>query len=111
MVLTQAGFDLDIAGDGQIAVDKVSASASGDYDIILMDIQMPVMDGYEAAKAIRALNNKALASIPIVAVTANAFKEDEEAAAAAGIQGHIAKPLDIETMLKTLSSVLRTEKN
>ena len=71
-----------------------------------MDIQMPVMDGYEAAQAIRALDNEELSSVPIVAMTANAFKEDEEAAARAGMQGHIAKPLEVDKMLETLSRVL-----
>ena len=111
MILTQAGFHIETAGNGQIAVDMVSASDPGYYDMILMDVQMPVMDGYEATKAIRALDNKALACIPIVAMTANAFKEDEETAAAVGMQGHIAKPLDIEKMLKTLSWVLSARNN
>ena len=106
MILTQAGFLIETAEDGQTAVHQVSASEPGYYDGILMDIQMPVMDGYEAARTIRALGNPALANIPIIAMTANAFKEDEEAAEAAGMQGHIAKPLDIEKMLKTLSRVL-----
>lgn len=106
MILAQAGFDMETAEDGQIAVSKVASSDPGYYDIILMDIQMPVMDDYEATKEIRALDNKALADIPIVAMTANAFKEDEQAAAAVGMQGHIAKPLDNEKMLKTLSGVL-----
>ncbi len=73
---------------------------------LIMGIQMPVMDGYEATKAIRALDNRALANIPVVAMTANAFKEDEEDAESAGMQAHLAKPLDIEKMLKTLSWVL-----
>ena len=111
MILTQAGFEIETAEDGQIAVDMVSSSSPGYYDIILMDIQMPVMNGYEATKAIRALDNKALADIPIVAVTANAFKEDKEEAANVGMQAHIAKPLDIEEMLKTLSSVLSARDN
>ena len=111
MILTQAGFEIETAEDGQIAVDMVASSNPGYYDIILMDIQMPVMNGYEATKAIRALDNKALADIPIVAVTANAFKEDKEEAANVGMQAHIAKPLDIEEMLKTLSSVLSARDN
>ena len=69
---------------------------------------MPVMDGYEAAKAIRALENKDLAKIPILAMTANAFKEDEHAAMEAGMQAHIAKPVDVELLKKTLASVLGT---
>ena len=71
-----------------------------------MDIQMPVMDGYEAARAIRALDNPELAEIPIIAMTANAFKEDEQAAEQAGMQGHIAKPIDLQKMMETIRTVL-----
>ncbi len=71
-----------------------------------MDIQMPVMDGYEAARAIRALDNKSLAGIPILAMTANAFKEDEQASMRAGMQAHIAKPIDVGLLMKTLAAVL-----
>ena len=106
MILEEEGFEIETAENGQVALDKVAASDPGHYDIILMDIQMPVMDGYEAAQAIRALDNEELSSVPIVAMTANAFKEDEEAAARAGMQGHIAKPLDVDKMLETLSRVL-----
>ena len=106
MILSQAGFVVETAENGRIAVDMVSASAPGYYDAILMDIQMPVMDGYEATRAIRALPNKALADIPILAMTANAFKEDVEAAANAGMQAHIAKPVDVGIMMKTLTGVL-----
>lgn len=106
MILSQAGFAVETAVNGQVAVDMVSASAPGRYDAVLMDIQMPVMDGYEATKAIRALENEELAGIPIIAMTANAFKEDERAAASVGMQAHIAKPLDVEKMLKTISAVL-----
>ena len=71
-----------------------------------MDVQMPVMDGYEATRAIRALENPALADIPIVAMTANAFAEDKEAARNAGMNGHIAKPIDIPNMIDTIMEVL-----
>ena len=87
----------------------VSASAAGYYDAVLMDIQMPVMDGYEATRAIRALENKDLANIPVLAMTANAFKEDELAAMEAGMQAHIAKPVDVGLLMKTLASVLQAE--
>ena len=106
MILTQTGFIVETAKNGKIAVDMVSASDPGYYDAVLMDIQMPVMNGYEATGAIRALENRELASGPIVAMTANAFKEDEQAAADAGMQAHIAKPLDIDKMIQTLSGVL-----
>ena len=106
MILSQAGFQLDTAENGQIALDKVTDSADGYYDAVLMDIQMPVMDGYTAARAIRALPDAALSQIPIVAMTANAFAEDAQAAAEAGMNGHIAKPLDVDKMMETLQEVL-----
>ena len=108
MILSQAGFMVETAENGQIALDKVSASAPGYYDAILMDIQMPVMDGYEATRAIRALPDPALARIPILAMTANAFKEDAQAVLDAGMQAHIAKPIDVGMLMKTLTDVLRT---
>ena len=107
MILTQAGFMTDMAENGQIAVDKVAASEPGFYDAILMDIQMPVMNGYEATRAIRALDNPKLASIPILAMTANAFKEDENAAREAGMQDHIAKPIDVARLMQALTDVLK----
>ncbi|MBR2086532.1 MAG: response regulator [Oscillospiraceae bacterium] len=106
MILSQLGFVIETAENGQIAVDMVSESAPGYYDLILMDIQMPVMNGYTATKTIRALENQRLAGIPIVAMTENAFAEDIRAAADAGMQGHIAKPIDIGIMTRTLASVL-----
>ena len=107
MILSDAGFTVETAENGRIAVDKVASSEPGYYDAVLMDIQMPVMDGYEATRAIRALDNKALAGIPILAMTANAFKEDELAALEAGMQAHIAKPVDVNQLMKTLASVLQ----
>ena len=107
LILEEMGFGLDMAENGKIAVEKVMASKPGDYDAILMDIQMPVMNGYEAARAIRALENPALASIPIAAMTANAFAEDIQAAEEAGMNGHIAKPIDIDDMFETLKKILR----
>ena len=107
MLRSQEGFTVETADNGKIALDMVSASEPGRYDLILMDIQMPVMDGYEASRAIRALPDKALAGIPIIAMTANAFKEDERAAEAAGMQAHIAKPLDVDKMMDTIRNVLK----
>ena len=107
MILTQAGFAVETAENGKVAVEKVEASEPGYYDAVLMDIQMPVMDGYEATRKIRSLDNEVLAGIPVIAMTANAFKEDIEAAAEAGMQGHIAKPVDVGLLMKTLASVLR----
>ena len=108
-LLTSFGFTLETAENGKEAVDMVAASKPGHFDAVLMDIQMPVMNGYEAARAIRALENPELAAIPIAAMTANAFAEDIEEAAKAGMNGHIAKPIDIEKMMDTLTEIL-TEK-
>ena len=107
MILSQLGFVIETAENGQIAVDMFSSSEPGYYDLILMDIQMPVMDGYTATKTIRALGNRKLAQIPIVAMTANAFAEDIRASEEAGMQGHIAKPIDVNVMIQTLTNVLR----
>ena len=106
MLLSQAGFLIETAENGQLAVDMVAASQPGYYDLILMDIQMPVMDGYEAARAIQALPDRRLASLPIIAMTANAFQEDIRRAEEAGMNGHIAKPLDIPAMMSTLGEVM-----
>ena len=106
MILSQVGFTVEQAENGKIALDMVSASRPGYYDAVLMDIQMPVMDGYEATRAIRALDDPALAGIPVIAMTANAFREDEQAAEQAGMQGHIAKPIDIGKMTETIRQVL-----
>ncbi|MBR4628352.1 MAG: amino acid permease [Ruminococcus sp.] len=106
MILTEAGFTVEAAENGKDAVDKIAASEAGYYDAVLMDVQMPVMDGYTAARAIRGLENKDLAGIPIIAMTANAFKEDAEAALEAGMQAHVAKPIDVEVLLNTLAKVL-----
>ena len=108
MILTDAGFTVETAENGKIALEKVAASLPGYYDAVLMDIQMPVMDGDEATREIRALNNKELANIPILAMTANAFKEDELAAKEAGMQAHIAKPVDVELLMKTLAMVVNS---
>ena len=107
MILGQHGFDVDKATNGQEALNKVAESEPGTYDIVLMDIQMPVMDGYTAARAIRSLPDPLQAGIPIVAMTANAFQEDVQAARTAGMDGHIAKPIDVNKMLATIAQVLQ----
>ena len=107
MILEEAGFTLDTAVNGQEAVDQVTASEPGYYDAVLMDVQMPVMNGYDATRAIRALENPALANIPIVAMTANAFTEDKQAAKEAGMNAHVAKPIDVAALMETLHEILR----
>lgn len=105
-ILKMTGAKIDCAENGKVAVDGFNTSKAGYYDLILMDIQMPVMDGYEAAKTIRSGSHEDAERIPIVAMTANAFHEDEEDALAAGMNGHIAKPIDIDLLYKTISELL-----
>ncbi len=107
MLLDQAGFLIETAENGKIALEMAATSKPGYYDVILMDIQMPVMDGYTATQAIRNLPDTRLASIPIIAMTANAFQEDIKKAEEVGMNGHIAKPLDIPKMKATLQYVLK----
>ena len=110
MILEQMGFVVEKAENGKIAVEKVEASEHGYYDGVLMDIQMPVMDGYTATKCIRALEDPVLAEIPIIAMTANAFAEDVRSSEETGMQAHIAKPIDVNVMKKTLAEVLGRRK-
>ena len=107
MLLEQSGFLIETAENGEIALEMTAASEPGYYDVILMDIQMPVMDGYTATQAIRNIPNPKLAGIPIIAMTANAFQEDIKKAEEVGMNGHIAKPLDIPSMKATLRQVLK----
>ena len=106
-ILENEGFTVETAQNGKEAVEKVEASGHGYYDFVLMDIQMPVMDGYEATGRIRALEDKTLARIPIIAMTANAFSEDVKKAHDAGMNGHIAKPIDVNNMLGTIRDVVK----
>lgn len=106
-ILEGAGFSTEVADNGQIAVDMLSRSEPGYYRLILMDVQMPVMDGYEATRTIRKLENPLLASIPILAMTANAFEEDKQEALRSGMNGHIAKPINIEILMKELDKVIQ----
>ncbi len=108
-VLEMAGFELDCAENGQEAVDKVANSAPGYYQAILMDIQMPVMNGYDATRRIRRLSDPALASIPIISMTADAFEEDKKKAFDAGMNAHVSKPIDIPELLHTLKRVLENK--
>ena len=105
-ILTKFGFEVDTAKNGRQAVEYVSKCVPGGLDIILMDIRMPEMDGYEASRRIRDLSDERLKNIPIIALTANAFESDIQAAAAAGMNGHIAKPLNIQDMIKEIDRVL-----
>lgn len=105
-LLEEYGFVLDTANNGAAAVRKVSAAAPGTYDLVLMDIQMPVMDGFEATRRIRALPEPALSRVPIIAMTDNVFDEDRRAAARCGMNGFVSKPIDMEELVKTLYEIL-----
>lgn len=105
-ILEGAGFTTDVAENGQVAVEMLSSSQPGYYQLVLMDVQMPVMNGYEATRAIRRLENRKLADIPILAMTANAFEEDKQEAFRSGMNGHIAKPINIELLMKELDQIL-----
>lgn len=106
-ILEEAGISVEVAGNGQIALDMLTNSEPDYYQLILMDVKMPVMNGYEATKAIRKLENKKLSSIPIFAMTANAFEEDKREALNCGMNGHLAKPIDVEKLFNLIKKVLK----
>ena len=105
-ILEEAGFALDIVGDGTEAVEVMKTEQGSAYDLILMDIQMPIMNGYEATQEIRTMQDPKCAQIPIVAMTANAFDEDRQKAFDVGMNGHVAKPIDIANLFETLQEIL-----
>lgn len=109
-ILKELGVNVDSAPDGKIAVEKMRAALPEEYALILMDIQMPVMDGREATKIIRSLDNPALARIPIVALSANAYESDKRESIAAGMDAHLTKPLDISELVTTLAQILVSRK-
>ncbi len=106
-ILEEYGFVMDTAEDGTIAVEKMEKATPGQYDLILMDVQMPFMNGYEATRRIRAMSEPAIADIPIIAMTANAFEEDRQKAFESGMNEHIPKPVDVQQLVNTLSEVLK----
>ena len=110
-IFERAGLKTERVEDGIQCVNRIEKMPAGTYDMILMDIQMPKMDGYKATQAIRNLPDKDKACIPIVAMTANAFEEDKKEAIAAGMNGHIAKPIQVDKLLSILSEVIRQQKN
>jgi len=106
MVLGMREIQADVAENGRIALEAFSGSPEGTYDAILMDMRMPEMDGLEATRAIRALNRKDSKTIPIIALTANAFDEDVQRSLQAGLNAHLSKPVDPETLFETLESLI-----
>lgn len=106
-ILEELGFQIDTAPDGSVAVEKMKNSAPGDYDLILMDIQMPIMDGRAAARAIRGLDNPALAGIPIIALSADAFESDQRMSIESGMDAHLTKPIDVPQLLDAIAKTLQ----
>lgn len=104
--LEEAGFEVYHAADGQICVQMMEEAEAGYYQLILMDIQMPNMNGYEAARAIRKVSDAKKAGIPMIAMTANAFEEDKRAALEAGMNGHLAKPINVNEMMRAIRELL-----
>ena len=108
-ILERAGLKIDRVEDGIQCVNRIEKMPAGTYDMILMDIQMPKMNGYKATQAIRNLPDKDKACIPIIAMTANAFEEDKREAIAAGMNGHIAKPIQVDKLLSMLAEIIRQQ--
>ena len=104
-ILKDYGLEAELASDGDIVIDMLKRNPEDYYDMILMDIQMPHMDGYEATKVIRGFEDER-AKIPVVAMTANAFEEDRKAAFEAGMNGHVAKPIEIAQLLETMAKLV-----
>ena len=105
-LLSNAGFSVSLADDGDVAVETLRTAAPDQFDLVLMDIQMPVMDGYTATRQIRALENPALAGVPILAMTANAFDEDRRRAMESGMNGFLSKPIVIGDLVQELHKIL-----
>ena len=111
VILERAGLKVERVEDGLRCISRITEMPAGTYDVILMDIQMPKMDGYKATQTIRNLSDQEKACIPIIAMTANAFEEDKRAAIAAGMNGHIAKPIQVDKLLSILAEMIRQQEN
>lgn len=105
-ILRRAGFEADVAENGKVAVDMIAAENADEYSAVLMDIMMPVMDGFEATKSIRALGDSR-AQIPIIAVSANTFASDKRKSIGAGMNAHIAKPYDPDELISTIIEIIQ----
>ena len=107
MILSAKGMKVDLAENGRIAVEKFENSAEGYYDAVLMDMRMPEMDGLEATRRIREMERSDARSIPMIALTANAFDEDVQRSMQAGLNAHLSKPIDANLLYETLESLIR----
>jgi CheY-like chemotaxis protein len=107
-LLSEEGVIVSTAENGQLGLDAFTSAPSGTFDVILMDVTMPVLDGYEATRAIRASDHPQATTIPIIAMTANAYAEDVAAAREAGMNDHVAKPIDLDRLLYILSQYSAT---
>lgn len=105
-ILQEVGYEIERAENGKVCVEMMQQKPAGYYDVILMDVQMPEMDGYEATRQVRAMEDQAKSGIPILAMTANAFEEDKRNATRAGMNGHIAKPINVSELMKELALAL-----
>ena len=110
-ILTMEGADCEIVENGRLALERFERSGEDEFDAILMDVQMPVMNGYDATRAIRALGRSDAGTIPIIAMTANAFAEDEKEALNAGMNVHLAKPIDVELLKKVVYQYICQKRN
>ena len=107
-ILEDAGYRVDTAVNGEVAVTKVLRGGPGGFDAVLMDLQMPIMNGYEATRAIRKLEDPEVAGIPIIAITADAFDEDMRKCMEAGMNAYIAKPVEVSALRSILKTILNT---
>ena len=108
-ILSIEGAECEVAENGRMAVERFSNAKAGEFDAILMDVQMPVMNGYDATRAIRSLAREDAGTIPIIAMTANAFAEDEKEALDAGMNVHLAKPIDIDLLKEVIKQCIKRE--
>ena len=107
-ILSEFGFIIETATNGQIAVEKVKNSKPGYYALVLTDVQMPIMDGQQAAREIRKLDDPKLSNIPIIALSANAFESDKQTSIKSGINAHLTKPVDIPLLISTISKNIKS---
>ena len=107
-LLEERGFQVDCVYDGSQAVERIASTPPGTYDVILMDIMMPVMDGLEASRAIRSMEREDCRTIPIIAMSANAFDDDLKKSVECGMDGHLSKPVEVGKLYETLDGVIRS---